>query len=204
MAISEEVQSFIEDNIDLIELNTKDSWKQIYKNLPWNITGDFTQVILDAGINDPAEIMRYIPAYYLDFSCLDSYKIPDKVTEISRYAFFECGNLTSITIPNSVTSIGGAAFLNCKKLISAEIGNGVTSIGDAAFSNCSSLTNVTIGASVTSIEEQVFKWCNSLTEIQYKGTMKAALTKLKVRNKRWRQGSSIQKIICTDGEISLQ
>ena len=32
---------------------------------------------------------------------------------ISDYAFIHCSGLTSITIPDSVTSIGGFAFYNC-------------------------------------------------------------------------------------------
>ena len=39
--------------------------------------------------------------------------IPNSVTSIGSYAFFDCSGLTSVTIPNSVTSIGSDAFLSC-------------------------------------------------------------------------------------------
>ena len=45
-------------------------------------------------------------------------------------------------IPNSVTSISQYAFWNCKGLISVIIPNSVTSIGDYAFSGCDELTSV--------------------------------------------------------------
>ncbi len=45
-----------------------------------------------------------------------NYKIPDSVTSISNYAFYNCHNLTSVTIPNSVKSIGDNAFNGCTNL----------------------------------------------------------------------------------------
>ena len=44
--------------------------------------------------------------------------IPNTVTSIGEYAFYDCDALTSITIPNSVTSIGEEAFLYCSALTS--------------------------------------------------------------------------------------
>ena len=46
-----------------------------------------------------------------------AYTIPNSVTSIGEYAFYECSSLTFITIPNSVTSIGGSAFYGCTGLI---------------------------------------------------------------------------------------
>ena len=39
--------------------------------------------------------------------------IPNSVTSIGDYAFYDCSGLTSVTIPNSVTSIGNNAFYDC-------------------------------------------------------------------------------------------
>ncbi|MFZ9933166.1 MAG: leucine-rich repeat domain-containing protein, partial [Chthoniobacterales bacterium] len=52
--------------------------------------------------------------------------------------------LTSVVIPNSVTSIGGYAFFNCASLAAVTMSNGVISIGDYAFASCPSLTSVTV------------------------------------------------------------
>lgn len=68
--------------------------------------------------------------------------IPNSVTSIRNYAFYNCSVLTSVTIPNSVTSIGDKAFYGCKGLTSVIIGNGVTSIGGFAFDGCSKLLEV--------------------------------------------------------------
>jgi len=52
---------------------------------------------------------------------------------------------TAYTIPDSVTSIGDWAFYNCDGLTSVTIGNSVTSIEYAAFYICYSLTDVYFG-----------------------------------------------------------
>ncbi|MCQ2440509.1 MAG: leucine-rich repeat protein [Clostridia bacterium] len=70
----------------------------------------------------------------------DVYTIPDSVTSIDSYAFYECTGLTSINLGNGVTSIGNDAFGFCTGLISVNIGSSVTSIGSFAFSGCENLT----------------------------------------------------------------
>ena len=49
------------------------------------------------------------------FGCCNTL-IPNSVTSIGEYAFYDSSRLTSITIPNSVTSIGYYAFSGCKGL----------------------------------------------------------------------------------------
>ena len=92
--------------------------------------------------------------------------IPNSVTIIADYAFYDCSGLTSIIIPNSVTSIGNSAFYDCSGLTSIIIPNSVTSIGNSAFSGCSGLTSVTIPNSVTSIGSSAFSNCSGLTSVE--------------------------------------
>ena len=91
--------------------------------------------------------------------------IPDSVTEIGSYAFYDCTLLTSVTIPDSVTSIDKYAFNGCTSLTNLSIGNGVTSIGYEAFSECTSLTSITIPDGVTSIDDGAFAYCHSLASV---------------------------------------
>ncbi|MGN0823640.1 MAG: leucine-rich repeat domain-containing protein [Candidatus Coproplasma sp.] len=91
--------------------------------------------------------------------------LPNDITQINRYAFYNCRSLTSVTIGNSVTSIGYDAFYNCRSLTSVTIGNSVTSIGDEAFLSCSNLTSVSIPNSVTSIGVSAFRNCDNLTSV---------------------------------------
>lgn len=81
---------------------------------------------------------------YLNGELVTELVIPDGITEIKDYAFYECKSLTSIIIPEGVTSIGDRAFYNCVNLSDITIPVSVSSIGDDAFWNCSSECNVRI------------------------------------------------------------
>ena len=93
------------------------------------------------------------------------YTIPNSVTTIRDYAFYNCWRLTSITIPNSVTTIGNDAFEDCIGLTSVNIPNSVTTIGSYAFYGCSSLASANIPNSVTTIKSGTFQECSSLISI---------------------------------------
>jgi hypothetical protein len=90
---------------------------------------------------------------------LTSISIPNTVTRIDQYAFWDCSGLKYVTIGNSVTCIRWQAFDGCINLMSINIPNSVTSIEEKAFNNCRSLTCVTIPNSVTSIGESAFSGC---------------------------------------------
>ena len=100
----------------------------------------------------------------LIFGCKNTV-IPNSVTSIGKFAFFEYSSLTSITIPSSVTNIGDYAFQDCLNLASVVIGNSVKNVGTCAFANCSSLTSVSIPSSMMSIKEKAFFGCSSLASI---------------------------------------
>jgi len=96
-------------------------------------------------------------------------------TSLENQAFskddFGCSNLISVIIPNSVTKVDNFAFYNCTSLASVTIGSSVTSIGSSAFQGCTSLTSITIPDSVTSIEGIAFGGCTNLTSVTFRGTI---------------------------------
>lgn len=96
---------------------------------------------------------------------LTAITIPNSVTSIGSHAFDGCSHLTSITIPNNVTSFGDGAFYGCYVLNSVTIPEGVTNIGSSTFYDCRSLTSITIPNSVTSIGEEAFRGCRSLASV---------------------------------------
>jgi len=73
-----------------------------------------------------------------------AYSIPDSVTSIGIYAFYDCTSLTSVTIPDSVTSIGGGAFYNCTSLTDVYYGGSENDKANITInSNNDSLFNAT-------------------------------------------------------------
>ena len=104
---------------------------------------------------------------YSFFNCdsLERVFIPDSVTQIGDCAFYECSNLTEIPIPKTIKSIGNGVFENCEKLTSIIIPDTVTSIEERAFYCCSEMTSIFIPASVSSIGNNAFGNCDKLKEI---------------------------------------
>ena len=93
------------------------------------------------------------------------YTIPDSVTSIGNFIFYNCSSLTSITIPDSVASIGNSAFYNCSSLTNIKLPDVIDIISGNTFRDCSSLLNIIIPDSVTSIKECAFYNCSNLTSI---------------------------------------
>ena len=102
---------------------------------------------------------------YINDKLVSNIVIPDGITEIKPYAFYNCDNLTSVTLGDSVTTIGNGAFYNCDSLTRVTLGDSVTTIGNSAFRDCDSLTSVTIPDSVTTIGVYAFYVCDSLTSV---------------------------------------
>ena len=114
--------------------------------------------------------LYYAHNLYLNGELVTNLVIPDGVTSIKDYAFYNCTSLESITIGNGVTTIGGYAFYDCDSLTSLTIPDSVTTIGGYAFYDCDSLTSVTIPDSVTEIGDKAFRSCINLREVYCKPT----------------------------------
>lgn len=166
--------------------------------------------------NNVTSILQYT---FCHCSSLENVTIPDTVTYIGTAAFFKCTSLKSITIPDTATDIEIDAFSGCpiekaiipvtacysvkNDLLKEVIITSGDSISDFAFQGCISLENIIIPNSITSIGCYAFRDCPKLKEITFKGTKEEVLIILEVSDKRWRNGSSVEKIICNDGIIEL-
>ena len=132
--------------------------------------------------NATANPLYYAHDLYIDDEKLTELVIPDGVTSIKGYIFYNCTSLTSVTIPDSVTNIGSSAFSGCTAIQKAEMPSHVIddipksslntvvitsgdSIGKNAFSNCASLTSVSLPDSIKSVGDGAFKGCSSLQSL---------------------------------------
>ena len=90
----------------------------------------------------------------------------DNKGTIGGYVFQNCSKMTSATLGNDITSIGQYAFDGCSKLEGIVIPNAVTSIGQYAFQNCSAMASATIGTAVKTVGQYAFSGCTSIQEIE--------------------------------------
>ncbi|MBQ9860906.1 MAG: leucine-rich repeat domain-containing protein, partial [Clostridia bacterium] len=112
--------------------------------------------------------------------------IPDSVTGISDYAFYNCTSLETIRIPNSVTRIGFSAFSGCNALESitlpfvGESLNGTSNTHFAyIFGKSSYVYDDVVPASLkhvivtdaTTIDTSAFSGCANITDISLPKTV---------------------------------
>ena len=105
--------------------------------------------------------------------------IPDSVTTIGNWAFYDCYSLTSVVIPDSVTTIGERAFFSCDSLTSVVITDIAAwcniSFGDNyanplyyasdLYLNNQLVTELVIPDTLTEVKPYAFYKCSSLTSV---------------------------------------
>jgi len=142
-----------------------------------------------------------IPAHIFHGSAVDdngdfNLVIPDSITSIGDFAFYECDNLTDVEISASVNTLGLECFGYCKDLKSVSLkgvvnktgginaspfeGSSVkrvifsdeqTTIPANMFANCEGITEFTVPEGVTSIGNHAFYRCSNLSSINLPTTL---------------------------------
>lgn len=134
-------------------------------NIKFSVTNNYSINEGSSWFEPYSNPLYYAKHLYINGEEVKDLFIPDSVTSIKGYAFYNCIGLTSVTIPNKLTSIGDGAFSGCSGLTSADIPNSVTYIGEYAFSGCSGLTSMVIPDNMTTIENYVFYNCSGLISV---------------------------------------
>ena len=93
-------------------------------------------------------------SWYDQRSSIKKIVVKEGITNIGKYAFENCGNVTEVTLNNSGT-IGSSAFQNCSSLTRVNIGSGVSELKSDTIEVLSNLT----------LYYYPFKGCSNLTTI---------------------------------------
>ncbi len=73
--------------------------------------------------------------------------------------------ITSVKMPNTITSIGNWAFYNCIKMENINLSNNLNTIGEHAFQRCDALVEITVPKQVSEIKDMAFAFCEKLRNI---------------------------------------
>lgn len=108
------------------------------------------------------------------FYNMSAFTISNTVEKIGSWAFsISLNSLKSIIIPDSVTEIGEFAFYNStangKGIGEVSIGRGVEKIGEYAFCGCA-FSSITIPDNVEILDKGAFVYCSGLTSITCEAT----------------------------------
>ena len=117
--------------------------------------------------------MYFASQLYLNGEPVSDLIIPDSVTRIPGFAFYECENLKSVTVGRGVTEIGDSAFYNCKNLKKVVLNGAIESMVALAFAHCEALEEVQIGNEVEEIGYYAFYECISLKEVTIPSSVKS-------------------------------
>ena len=71
---------------------------------------------------------------------------------------------------NTITQIGRYAFWNCSSITELTLPSNTTKIQFNAFDGCSALETISIPATVTEFGQKIFNGCTALKEIKFDGT----------------------------------
>ena len=126
-----------------------------------------------------ANPLAYAWHLYMNGNEIKDLVIPNSVTSIGDYTFYNCVGLTSVTIPNNVKSIGKYAFSGCSRLKSVHITDieawckirfGSASSNPLAYAghlymNGNEIKDLVIPNSVTSMGDYVFYSCSGLASV---------------------------------------
>ena len=130
--------------------------------------------------------LYYANKLYLNGKLVTDLVIPEGVTTIGDYAFYNCSSITSVTIPKSVTSIGWYAFSECYSLADVYISDlaawcGINFANGSAnpllpaenlYVNGKIVKNLEIPQSVTQIAYSAFASSDGLLSINIPDSVK--------------------------------
>ena len=103
--------------------------------------------------------------------------IPDGVTTIGNWQFYQFSGLTSVKIPSSVTSVGRECFALCSSLKTVEIGDNAsqeaaTVLGQRAFYHSDNIDSIFLGNNVAELGKEAFGYIKGVRNVVIPNSVK--------------------------------
>jgi len=141
-------------------------------NLQWTFTDSNGELkITGSGAMYDYDTVENKTPWYDNRSSIKIVSLPDGLTTIGNYSFWQCSKFKKLVIPEGVTRIGDGAFYDCDTLKSGVEGDTITipgsvkTLGNESFAECGSLKNVALQEGVATIGDKVFYNSYSLKSI---------------------------------------
>lgn len=97
--------------------------------------------------------------------------LPEHISAIGNYAFYQCRSLHNILLPQDVESLGIGAFSQ-SGITGVHIPGSVRLIPRMAFAQCAALEKVSLSEGIEMIDDRAFAGCGRLTSILIPSTVK--------------------------------
>ncbi len=124
--------------------------------LSWSLD-DATGVLTVTGTGDMYDYSIETPApWYDQRGSITALSLPEGLSSIGAYAFYNCTGLTTVVVPDSVQTIGAYAFARCIYLKSLTLPAGLTAISPYMLYMTYYLKTVVVPAAVTEIGDYAF------------------------------------------------
>jgi len=96
-----------------------------------------------------------------------SVTLPEGITEIGAYAFYNCKKLKELAIPSTVTKLGEAVFSGCGVLKELDLKKSkITALPNQCFQNCYVFPEVELPSSIETIHMNAFVNARGLTKVK--------------------------------------
>lgn len=103
-----------------------------------------------------ANPMNYATQMFIGGEELNGLQLPQTLTEIKAYSFYNWEGVSEVTIPASVTKIGKSAFAWCPDLNTVNLNSTLNTIDTGAFYGCKKLTGIYLPNGLQNLQDRVF------------------------------------------------
>lgn len=107
------------------------------------------------------------PKLYIAGEELVTLEIPNEITQLRDYAFYNCQTLRSVKLPDGMIATGKNVFAVCSNLEAITFPKTLRIVNDSAFAGCEKISAIHFPSNITSIDKGAFAGCTSLSTVSF-------------------------------------